>query len=124
MGYRRRPGRAGSGRRRGGDDRRPATHLRQAALFQPTLHCPQPGVPMTIVAPTAQSIGEAARLLQQGGLVAFPTETVYGLGGDATNERAVAAIFDAKGRPQFNPLISHVPGIDEARRLVQWNETA
>ncbi len=79
---------------------------------------------MKIVEPTAQSIGEAARLLQEGGLVAFPTETVYGLGGDATNERAVAAIFEAKGRPRFNPLISHVLGADEARRLVQWNDIA
>jgi L-threonylcarbamoyladenylate synthase len=79
---------------------------------------------MKIVAPTAQAIDEAARLLQQGRLVAFPTETVYGLGGDATNERAVAAIFAAKGRPQFNPLISHVLDAREARRLVRWNDTA
>jgi L-threonylcarbamoyladenylate synthase len=70
------------------------------------------------------SIAEAARLLLEGGLVAFPTETVYGLGGDATNERAVAAIFEAKGRPQFNPLISHVLGPDEAKRLVRWSDTA
>ncbi len=70
------------------------------------------------------SIAEAARLILEGGLVAFPTETVYGLGGDATNERAVAAIFEAKGRPQFNPLISHVLGPDEAKRLVRWNDTA
>jgi L-threonylcarbamoyladenylate synthase len=70
------------------------------------------------------SIAEAARLILEGGLVAFPTETVYGLGGDATNARAVAAIFEAKGRPQFNPLISHVLGPDEAKRLVRWNETA
>ena len=56
--------------------------------------------------------------------MAFPTETVYGLGGDATNERAVAKIFEAKGRPQFNPLISHVLDAGEAQRLVQWNETA
>ena len=53
--------------------------------------------------------------------MAFPTETVYGLGGDATNERAVAKIFEAKGRPQFNPLISHVLDAGEAKRLVQWN---
>jgi L-threonylcarbamoyladenylate synthase len=79
---------------------------------------------MKIVAPTAQAIAEAARLLQEGGLVAFPTETVYGLGGDATNERAVAAIFAAKGRPQFNPLISHVLDASEARRLVRWNDNA
>ena len=66
----------------------------------------------------------AARLIREGELVAFPTETVYGLGGDATNERAVAKIFEAKGRPRFNPLISHVFDAGEARRLVRWNETA
>jgi L-threonylcarbamoyladenylate synthase len=70
------------------------------------------------------SIDEAAWLIREGELVAFPTETVYGLGGDATNERAVAKIFEAKGRPQFNPLISHVLDAGEARRLVQWNEPA
>jgi len=70
------------------------------------------------------SIDEAARLIREGELVAFPTETVYGLGGDATNERAVARIFEAKGRPQFNPLISHVLDAGEARRLVQWSDVA
>lgn len=70
------------------------------------------------------SIDDAARLIREGELVAFPTETVYGLGGDATNERAVAKIFEAKERPQFNPLISHVLDAGEARRLVQWSETA
>jgi L-threonylcarbamoyladenylate synthase len=79
---------------------------------------------MKLVAPTAQSVAAAARLLRDGQLVAFPTETVYGLGGDATNERAVAAIFEAKGRPEFNPLISHVLGPDEAKRYVRWNDTA
>lgn len=69
-------------------------------------------------------IAEAARLIRAGELVAFPTETVYGLGGDATNERAVAKIFEAKGRPQFNPLISHVPDAREAQKFVRWNETA
>ncbi len=49
----------------------------------------------------------AAKVLREGGLVAFPTETVYGLGADARNDRAVAAIFEAKGRPRFNPLIVH-----------------
>ena len=57
---------------------------------------------------------EAARLLRAGRLVAFPTETVYGLGADAANDRAVAAIFDAKGRPHFNPLICHYPDAAEA----------
>ncbi|MGH7091418.1 MAG: L-threonylcarbamoyladenylate synthase, partial [Stellaceae bacterium] len=54
---------------------------------------------------TSGEIDEAARLLRAGALVAFPTETVYGLGGDAGGDRAVAAIFAAKGRPRFNPLI-------------------
>ena len=79
---------------------------------------------MKLVEPTAQSVAEAATLLRDGKLVAFPTETVYGLGGDATNERAVAAIFEAKGRPQFNPLISHVLDAAAARQFVRWNETA
>ncbi|SKA20062.1 L-threonylcarbamoyladenylate synthase [Enhydrobacter aerosaccus] len=79
---------------------------------------------MRIVGPTADAIREAADLLRAGELVAFPTETVYGLGADATNERAVAAIFEAKGRPRFNPLISHVLDAASARRFVQWNESA
>src|SRR5271163_763505 len=61
-----------------------------------------------------ETIEHAARLLRDGGLVAFPTETVYGLGADATNGQAVAAIFAAKGRPRFNPLIVHVGGLDQA----------
>jgi L-threonylcarbamoyladenylate synthase len=79
---------------------------------------------VSIVAPDAASITAAAKLLADGSLVAFPTETVYGLGGDATNERAVAAIFEAKGRPQFNPLISHVLGSADASQFVEWNDTA
>ncbi|HRE45886.1 MAG TPA: L-threonylcarbamoyladenylate synthase, partial [Terricaulis sp.] len=62
------------------------------------------------------SIEKAAEILRAGGLVAFPTETVYGLGADASNPRAVAAIYEAKGRPSFNPLIAHVPGLKEAER--------
>jgi L-threonylcarbamoyladenylate synthase len=64
--------------------------------------------------PTLSEIGDAARALRQGKLVAFPTETVYGLGGDATSDRAVAAIFAAKGRPSFNPLIVHVASMSDA----------
>ncbi len=79
---------------------------------------------MKIVEPTAATVAEAAALLREGKLVAFPTETVYGLGGDATNERAVAAIFEAKGRPEFNPLISHVLDVQSAQELVRWNDTA
>jgi L-threonylcarbamoyladenylate synthase len=70
------------------------------------------------------SIAEAARILRGGGLVAFPTETVYGLGAGATNGQAVARIFEAKGRPRFNPLIVHVPGLDEARGLAEFNDRA
>ncbi|MCI2395811.1 L-threonylcarbamoyladenylate synthase [Aliiroseovarius sediminis] len=57
----------------------------------------------------AGGIARAASLLRDGALVSFPTETVYGLGADATNDRAVARIFEAKGRPRFNPLIIHLP---------------
>jgi L-threonylcarbamoyladenylate synthase len=67
---------------------------------------------VNVVPATAEAIAAAADLLAEGGLVAFPTETVYGLGGDATRERAVARIFAAKGRPRFNPLIVHLaPGM-------------
>ena len=57
---------------------------------------------------TGESVARGVDILAHGGLVAFPTETVYGLGGDACNADAVAAIFAAKERPSFNPLISHV----------------
>ncbi|MGE0415947.1 MAG: L-threonylcarbamoyladenylate synthase [Acetobacteraceae bacterium] len=63
-------------------------------------------------------IARAAAILRDGGLVAFGTETVYGLGGDATNSEAVAAIFAAKGRPHFNPLICHYPDAAAAFRHV------
>lgn len=63
-------------------------------------------------------------LLQAGELVAFPTETVYGLGGSALSDTAVAAIYAAKGRPAFNPLIVHVASIAEARKYVRWNDPA
>ena len=73
---------------------------------------------------TPEAIADAARLLREGRLVAFPTETVYGLGGDALQERAVAAIFAAKGRPRFNPLIVHVPGLAEAEAFVRFDARA
>ncbi len=76
------------------------------------------------VSADAKGIAEAARLLRDGGLVAFPTETVYGLGADATNGQAVAAIFAAKGRPLFNPLIVHVADLEEARRHVELSPRA
>ncbi|MGB4056654.1 MAG: L-threonylcarbamoyladenylate synthase [Alphaproteobacteria bacterium] len=62
---------------------------------------------MTLVAATDETIVRAAEILKKGGIVAMPTETVYGLAGNALDGRAVARIFEAKGRPQFNPLISH-----------------
>lgn len=62
---------------------------------------------------TAVTIERAARVLRNGGLVAFPTETVYGLGGDALNPHAVARIFEAKQRPRFDPLIVHIPRIED-----------
>ncbi len=68
------------------------------------------------------AIRDAAAMLRFGHLVAFPTETVYGLGADATNGEAVARIFEAKGRPRFNPLIVHVLRLDRAERLVQFDD--
>src|SRR4051812_43945933 len=71
------------------------------------------------------AITEAAEVIRAGGLVAFPTETVYGLGADATNADAVAKIFAAKGRPSNNPLIVHVPDIESTRTVVsEWPDTA
>src|SRR5262245_33665419 len=77
-----------------------------------------------VVAASDEAIAAAARRLVAGELVAFPTETVYGLGGDATNDRAVARIFDAKGRPRFNPLIVHIPDADAARAQVTFDARA
>ncbi len=74
--------------------------------------------------PDGPGIARAATLLQRGDLVAFGTETVYGLGADATNARAVAAIFDAKGRPHFNPLICHYPDAEAAFRHVRASALA
>lgn len=71
-----------------------------------------------LLAPDPADLAEAARLLAAGELVALPTETVYGLAGDACDDRAVAGIFAAKDRPRFNPLIAHLPTAEEALRLV------
>jgi L-threonylcarbamoyladenylate synthase len=77
----------------------------------------------TLVASDA-GVARAAALLRAGDLVAFPTETVYGLGGDAKNDRAVARIFEAKGRPRFNPLIAHVADLAAAEALALFDDTA
>jgi L-threonylcarbamoyladenylate synthase len=72
-----------------------------------------------VAQPSPASIAEAAALLRAGHLVAFPTETVYGLGADATQGRAVAGIYAAKGRPRFNPLIAHVADLAGAEALAE-----
>jgi L-threonylcarbamoyladenylate synthase len=69
-------------------------------------------------------IAAAAQALREGQLVAFPTETVYGLGADATNDEAVARVYAAKGRPSFNPLITHVPDLEEAFALGHFTQEA
>ncbi len=73
---------------------------------------------------TPETIAQAAKILADGGLVAFPTETVYGLGADATNGEAVAGIFAAKGRPRFNPLIVHVTDIEQAQQHGEFSPAA
>ena len=77
-----------------------------------------------IVQPTEENIAMAAQRLRDGQLVALPTETVYGLGADAFNDRAVASIFEAKGRPTFNPVIVHVNDRAAAEELVVFNMRA
>jgi L-threonylcarbamoyladenylate synthase len=72
----------------------------------------------------SEAIAEAAALIIAGAVVAVPTETVYGLAGDATDGEAVAAIYAAKGRPNFNPLIVHVPDLAAAERIAVFGETA
>lgn len=80
--------------------------------------------PFVTLSLTPAETGRAAALLRAGELVAFPTETVYGLGGDATNDRAVAAIFAAKGRPRFNPLIVHLFKTAQAELLARVDDRA
>lgn len=77
-----------------------------------------------IVPPTPAAIAHAARLLGEGRLVAIPTETVYGLAADATDDRAVGVLFTAKGRPAANPLIVHVATLDAARALGRFDARA
>jgi L-threonylcarbamoyladenylate synthase len=77
-----------------------------------------------IVEADKSAIMEAARIIRAGGVVAFPTETVYGLGADATQGQAVARIFEAKGRPRFNPLIVHVADLEAALGLAEFDEKA
>ena len=74
--------------------------------------------------PDETGIARAADLLAGGHLVGLPTETVYGLAGDARNDMACARIFEAKGRPRFNPLIIHLPSIEAADRIAMLDDTA
>ena len=70
-----------------------------------------------LLTPDSEHLAYAAMMLAQGRLVAMPTETVYGLAADARNAQAVAAIYAAKGRPSFNPLIVHAPDLDTAETI-------
>ncbi len=83
-----------------------------------------PGKMTELLTSDPTDVQRAAELLRSGALVAFPTETVYGLGADATNDRAVAQIFAAKGRPHFNPLIAHVADFEMARRIAVFDDQA
>lgn len=81
--------------------------------------------PTQILLPANENgFDRAVDIWRSGGLVAFPTETVYGLGADARNDGAVAGIFEAKERPSFNPLIVHVPSIEVAKTYVAWSDAA
>jgi L-threonylcarbamoyladenylate synthase len=77
-----------------------------------------------LLADRQEEIAAAADALRAGGLVILPTETVYGLGADASNPAAVAAIFEAKGRPRFNPLIAHVADLETAARIAHLDDRA
>ncbi|MZR31941.1 L-threonylcarbamoyladenylate synthase [Sneathiella litorea] len=79
---------------------------------------------MRIFKTDKEDLQEAAENIRAGRLVAFATETVYGLGADATNDHAVASIYEAKGRPSFNPLIIHVPSLAKAKEYVTFNDVA
>lgn len=82
-------------------------------------------VPVDPSAPSAEALARAARILRDGGLVAFPTETVYGLGANALDASAVARIFGAKGRPPNNPLIVHIADVAQIQQVAaEWPETA
>jgi len=97
-------------------------------------HCKEPdqrisslvklGLKTQILPASDAAIAAAADCLADGGLVGFPTETVYGLGADATDAQAIARLYQAKGRPAFNPLIAHVTDIAAARRIARFDRLA
>lgn len=82
----------------------------------------KPSLTTTILPADGTAAEAAAGCLAGGGLIAFPTETVYGLGADATNARAVARLYAAKGRPSFNPLIAHVGDLKAAREIARFDQ--
>jgi L-threonylcarbamoyladenylate synthase len=82
------------------------------------------GLTTAILPANEAAVADAARCLRAGGLVAFPTETVYGLGADAGNAGAIARLYEAKGRPAFNPLIAHVGDLEAARRTALFDAPA
>ncbi|MDD9841478.1 MAG: L-threonylcarbamoyladenylate synthase [Alphaproteobacteria bacterium] len=79
---------------------------------------------MPIHTANADNIKQAAKQIKKGGLVAFPTETVYGLGADARNDKAITAIYQAKARPRFNPLITHIGDLAQAQQYGLFNDMA
>ena len=83
-----------------------------------------PALKTQILAAGEAAVAAAARVLADGGLVAFPTETVYGLGADAANPAAIARLYQAKGRPAFNPLIAHVGDLAAARKIARFDADA
>jgi hypothetical protein len=83
-----------------------------------------PALATRITRASPAAIEEAKAVLAAGGLVAFPTETVYGLGADAADDAAVARLYAAKERPSFNPLIVHVADLAAARRVAAFDDTA
>jgi L-threonylcarbamoyladenylate synthase len=90
--------------------------------MRPDFACPD--LATQVMPASAKAVDAAARCLADGGLVAFPTETVYGLAADATNGRAIARLYAAKGRPAFNPLIATVADVTAARRLARLDAAA
>lgn len=96
---------------------------RSTHLYQPERYV-MPHKELLKLAPDAEGLQRGTEILRRGELVSFPTETVYGLGADARNDRAVARIYAAKDRPSFNPLIVHLPDASAAERYCAFNDTA
>jgi L-threonylcarbamoyladenylate synthase len=82
------------------------------------------GLTTPILPANEAAVASAARCLAEGGLIAFPTETVYGLGADAANPAAIARLYQAKGRPAFNPLIAHVGDLAAGQKIARFDATA